>query len=104
MNGSQVRLKDIFEVLATANIGQSGHHIISKGEADKILSASPRERREILEDALGLKVYQYKLEESARKLEKTEENVRQVEALRREIAPHIKFLKKQGERIEKAEE
>ena len=104
LNGSVVRLKDILELLAGANIGQSGHHIISQGEADKILSASTRERREILEDALGLKVYQYKLEESARKLDKTEENMRQVEALRREIAPHIKFLKKQVERIEKAEE
>ena len=104
LNGSTVRLKDIMELLAGANIGQSGHHIISQGEADKILSASSRERREMLEDALGLKVYQYKLEESARKLEKTGENMRQVEALRREIAPHIKFLKKQVERIEKAEE
>ncbi|MBI3574037.1 AAA family ATPase [Candidatus Kaiserbacteria bacterium] len=104
LNGSQVRLKDIFELLAGANIGQTGHHIISQGEADKILSANPRERREMLEDALGLKVYQYKLEESERKLEKTAENMRQVEALRREIAPHLKFLKKQVERVEKARE
>ena len=104
LNGSPVRLKDIFELLAGANIGQSGHHIISQGEADKILSASPKERREMLEDALGLKVYQYKLEESERKLEKTAENMRQVEALRREIAPHLKFLKKQMEKVEKAKE
>ena len=104
LNGSQVRLKDILELLAGANIGQSGHHIISQGEADKILSASVRERREMLEDALGLKVYQYKLEESMRKLERTAENMRQVDALRREIAPHIKFLKKQVEKVEKAKE
>ncbi|MBV9349559.1 MAG: AAA family ATPase, partial [Patescibacteria group bacterium] len=104
LNGSQVRLKDILELLAGANIGQTGHHIISQGEADKILSASPRERREMLEDALGLKVYQYKLEESERKLEKTAENIRQVEALRREIAPHLRFLKKQVEKVEKARE
>lgn len=103
LNGTQVRLKDIMELLAGANIGATGHHIISQGEADKILSASPRERREMLEDALGLKAYQYKLEESTRKLEKTEENMRQVEALRREIAPHLRFLKKQVEKLEKAE-
>ncbi len=101
LNDSQVRLKDIMEILAGANIGQSGHHIISQGEADKILSATPKERREMLEDALGLKVYQYKLEESTRKLDKTEENMRQVEALRREIAPHLRFLKKQVEKVEK---
>lgn len=104
LNGSVVRLKDVQELLAGANIGESGHHIISQGEADKILSASPRDRREMLEDALGLKVYQYKREESIRKLEKTEENMRQVDALRREIAPHLRFLKRQVEKIEKAEE
>ncbi|TAJ14779.1 hypothetical protein EPO56_01665 [Patescibacteria group bacterium] len=103
MNGSSVRLKDIMELLAGANIGATGHHIISQGEADKILSASVRERREMLEDALGLKAYQYKLEESTRKLEKTDENMRQVEALRREIAPHLRFLKRQVEKLEKAE-
>ncbi len=104
LNSSVVRLKDIQELLAGANIGQTGHHIISQGEADKILSASPRDRREMLEDALGLKVYQYKKVEAIRKLDKTEENMRQVEALRREIAPHLRFLKKQVEKIEKAEE
>lgn len=38
INGSQVRLKDITELLSSANIGSSGHHIISQGEADRILS------------------------------------------------------------------
>ncbi len=104
LNGSQVRLKDIIELLATAHIGASGHHIISQGEADRILSASIRERREMVEDALGLKLYQWKKLESLHKLERTEENMKQVESLRREIAPHIRFLKKQVEKVEKAEE
>ena len=103
INGSGARLKDILELLAGANIGQTGHHIISQGEADKILAASPKDRREMLEDALGLKVFQYKKEESARKLERTEENIRQVEALRREVAPHLRFLRRQVEKIQKVE-
>ena len=104
LNGTSVRLKDITELLATAHIGSTGHHIISQGEADRILSASIRERREMIEDALGLKIYQWKKLESIRKLEKTEENMERVASLRREIAPHIRFLKKQVEKIEKAEE
>lgn len=103
INGSQVRLKDVVELLARAHIGASGHHIISQGEADKILNASPRDRKSIIEEALGLKIYQYKRIESERKLKKTFENIAQVESLRREIAPHIRFLKKQVEKIEKAE-
>ena len=104
INGAPVRLKDIIEMLASAHIGASGHQIISQGEADKILNANMRERREMIEDALSLKIFQYKKEESQRKLEKTEENIKQVESLRREIAPHIKFLKKQVEKIEKTVE
>ncbi len=101
INGSQVRLKDIIELLSSAHIGASGHHIISQGEADKILNANIRERREMIEDALGLKIYQFKKQESQRKLAKTEENIKSVESLRKEIAPHLKFLKKQVEKVEK---
>ncbi len=103
INGSKVRLRDVQELLATANIGETGHHIISQGEADRILLAHPRERRSMLEDALGLKAFEFRKQDAERKLEKTDANVREVESLRREIAPHIRFLKKQVERIERAE-
>jgi chromosome segregation protein len=102
LNGSSVRLKDIQELLASANIGSTGHHIISQGEADRILSSNAKERREMIEDALGLKVYQYKRQEADRKLAKTVENVAQVESLRREAAPHLKYLEKQVQKIEKS--
>lgn len=102
INGSQVRLKDVQELLAAANIGPSGHHIISQGEADRILSSSPRERREMIEDALGLKVYQFKKTEALRNLDKTRENIEKVESLRREVAPHLRFLEKQMKKIERA--
>ena len=103
LNGSQVRLRDISELLSQANIGASGHHIISQGEADRILSSSARERREMLEDALGLTAYLYKKEEAERKLEKTAENMREVESLRRELAPHLRFLQAQVKKIEQSE-
>ncbi len=99
INGSAVRLRDIAELLASANIGASGHHIISQGETDRILNATPKDRRSMFEDALGLRAFQYKKIESEKKLVKTEENVAQVQSLRKEIAPHIRFLKKQIEKI-----
>jgi len=102
INGSKTRLKDVQELLASANIGPTGHHIISQGEADRILSASPKERREMIEDALGLKVFQFKKAESERKLKKTRENIAQVESLRREVAPHLKFLERQIKKIERS--
>lgn len=104
INNSSVRLKDVVETLSSANIGSTGHHIISQGETDRILNTTPKERRGIFEDALGLRVFQYKKTESEKKLDKTQENVKQVESLRKEIAPHIRFLKKQVEKVERTKE
>jgi chromosome segregation protein len=102
LNGTQVRLKDVIRLLAGANIGGSGYQIISQGEADRILNASPKERREMVEDALGLKLFQHKKLESERKLEETGNNIDKTKSLRREIAPHLNFLRAQVEKIEKA--
>ncbi|MCA9359152.1 AAA family ATPase [Candidatus Kaiserbacteria bacterium] len=102
LNDSTVRLKDVHELLANANIGSTGHHIISQGEADRVLAAGPKERREMIEDALGLKMYQLKKQETEKKLLKTKENIEQVQSLRRESAPHLKYLKKQVEKAERS--
>jgi chromosome segregation protein len=104
INHTEVRLKDVVDLLASVNIGSSGHHIISQGEADRVLNASNKERRSMIEDALGLRVYQYRIKESERKLEKTSLNIKEVQALRREIAPHLAFLKKQVQVVERARE
>lgn len=104
INDSQVRLKDVYELLSQVSLGASSHHIISQGEADRLLLASLKDRKEMIEDALGLKIYQYKKTESERKLEKTEENIKEAELIRRELAPHLKFLERQVKQYEKAEE
>lgn len=104
LNNSEVRLKDIHNLLSSLNIGSSGHHIISQGEADRILNANAREKREMIEDALGLKVFQYKIRESERKLERSNENLKEVLMLKRENAPHLSFLRRQIEKFEKMKE
>jgi len=104
INNSQVRLKDVHELLASVHIGASGHHIISQGEADRVLGASLKERKTMIEDALGLKIHQFKITESERRLAKTEDNIVQVGLLQRELAPHLRFLKGQVKKIEQARE
>ncbi|MBI2048073.1 MAG: AAA family ATPase [Parcubacteria group bacterium] len=104
VNGTRVRLKDILEMLSSVHIGASSHHIVSQGEADRILLASIKERRSMIEDALGLKIYHYKKLESERKLNKTNENLGQVKALKKEVEPHLRFLEKQVAKIKQAEE
>lgn len=104
INNTEVRLKDVHELLASVNIGSSGHHIISQGQADRLLSSSGRDRRGMIEDALGLKIYQIKIKDAEKRLEKTQQNNKEIESLRREIAPHLRYLKKQVEKIEHSQE
>ncbi len=103
VNGTPTRLRDTLEILAAANIGPSGHHIVSQGEADRVLSATPKERREILQDALGLRALEWKRAEALRKLEKTDANAAQVRSLLAELEPHLRFLRRQVEKVERAE-
>jgi chromosome segregation protein len=103
INGISVRLKDILELIGSVNIGSSGHHIISQGEADRLLSASLKERKVMLEEALGLKVYHYRIQESEKKLTKSREHLKEVGMLIKELEPHLKYLKKQVERLDQAE-
>ena len=103
LNNAKVRLKDVEELLSYAGIGGSAHTIINQGEADRILLASPKDRKEALEDALGLRVYHMRLQESSRKLEKVKNHVREVELLRTEIKPHLQHLERQVKKIESQE-
>lgn len=104
LNDAKIRLKDVQELLSFAGIGSSSHTIINQGEADRILLASPKDRKEALEDALGLRVYHMRLSESKRKLERVKIHVREVELLRTEIKPHLSHLERQVKKIESQEE
>mgnify|MGYP000848903296 FL=1 len=104
LNDAKVRLKDVQELLSFSGIGGSAYTIINQGEADKILLASPKDRKEALEDALGLRVFHLRIVESKRKLEKVKAHVREVELLRNEVKPHLEHLKRQVKKIETQEE
>jgi chromosome segregation ATPase len=104
LNDAKVRLKDVQELLSFAGIGGSAHTIVNQGEADRILLATPKDRKEALEDALGLRVYHMRLAESRRKLDRVRTHVHEVELLRKEIKPHLEHLKRQVDKIESQEE
>ncbi|HCQ63188.1 TPA: hypothetical protein DIU12_00790, partial [Candidatus Azambacteria bacterium] len=103
LNNSQVRLKDIVELLARSKLGLRGHSIVNQGSADEILKALPKERRGILEEALGLREFQLKKTEAETKLLETGANLDQTANLINEISPHLRSLKRQAEKFQKRE-
>lgn len=103
LNHQPCRLKDIIEISATAKLGLKGFSIINQGSVDHILRVSAQERRIMLEEDLGLKNLGIKKEEAKRKLESTLINLDKIQALRQEILPHLRSLKRQVNRWEKIE-
>lgn len=101
INKKSVRLKDLVNMAAQIGVGAKGYAIVTQGMADAILSATPKDRRSLFEEAAGVKVYQLKKEETLRKLGSTKTNMVRVEDLLREILPHLKFLERQAKKAEK---
>ncbi|NLA92660.1 MAG: AAA family ATPase, partial [Spirochaetales bacterium] len=81
INRNQVRLRDIRELFYDTGIGKSAYSILEQGKIDQILSNKPEDRRYIFEEAAGITRYRQQSLEANRKLERTEENIEQVETL-----------------------
>ena len=98
INGAQVRLRDLHELLVKAGLGERSYAVIGQGQVDAILRASAAERKEFFEEAAGVKEFQTKKEQALRKLEVTRRNLVRVEDLVKEIRPRLASLKRQADR------
>lgn len=100
INKNKVRLTDVLMLLAQANFGQRTYSVIGQGMIDAILVASPKERKEFFDEAAGVKQYQMKREQSIRKLDHSEENLKQAELVLGELEPRMRSLSRQVRRLE----
>ena len=100
INKSKVRLQDVLLLLAKANFGTRTYSVIGQGMIDAVLVASPKERKEFFDEAAGVKQYQLKREAAIRKLDASEENLKQAELIIGELEPRLRYLSRQVHRLE----
>lgn len=100
LNKAEVRLKDVIDFFAKSKLGARGLTIITQGSSDLFIRSTPLERKEMVEEILGLKEYQIKKTDSIKKLKNTSINLETVNASLQELKPHLKFLKRQVSRYE----
>ncbi|MDR0403205.1 MAG: AAA family ATPase [Treponema sp.] len=98
INGSAVRLKEVKELFWDTGVGKAAYSVMEQGKIDQILSSRPEERRYLFEEAAGITRYKLRSAEAERKLEKTEENMRQVEGILGEVRRSYDSLKNQSEK------
>ena len=104
MNKNKVRLTDVQLMLAKSNFGQRSYSIIGQGMIDSVLTSSPAERKELFDEATGVRQYQIKKDQAVLKLERSRENLVQSEQLIQEIEPRLRSLNRQVKRLERKEE
>ncbi|MEO6596055.1 MAG: chromosome segregation protein SMC, partial [Planctomycetota bacterium] len=96
LNGQEVRLKDVRDVLLDTGLGTGGYAVMEQGRIDAVLSANPEARRAIFEEAAGVSRFKLQKKEALRKLERTDQNLARVTDLLEERARRIRSLRIQA--------
>ena len=101
INGTECRLKDIYELFMDTGIGRDGYSIIGQGKIDEILSNKSEDRRQLFEEAAGIVKYKNRKSEAENKLDKERQNLVRITDIISEIESKIEPLEKQAEKAKK---
>src|SRR5579862_3234878 len=102
LNNAPCRLKDIVELFLDTGIGRGAYSFVSQSEIDAVLSARPEDRRELFEEAAGIKRYRVKKREALRKLESAETNLNRVRDILHELEAQREPMERQAQEIGRA--
>ena len=103
INGEAARLLDIQELLSDSGLGREMHVIVGQGQLDRILQATPEERRGFIEEAAGILKHRRRKERSERKLESMRANLDRIRDLTEEVHRQLGPLSRQAATARKAQ-
>lgn len=103
INGASCRLLDIQELLSDSGLGREMHVIVGQGQLDRVLHATPEDRRGFIEEAAGILKHRRRKERTVRKLEAMQANLQRLTDLTGEIRRQLTPLGKQAEVARRAQ-
>jgi chromosome segregation protein len=98
INSQERRLKEIRELFWDTGVGKAAYSVMEQGKIDQALSSRPEERRYLFEEAAGITSFKVKTRDAELKIARYDENIRQVEALLKEVKRNYDTLKLQAEK------
>ncbi|TYC99517.1 chromosome segregation protein SMC [Arthrobacter echini] len=104
INGRTCRLLDVQELLSDSGLGREMHVIVGQGQLDRILHATPEERRGFIEEAAGVLKHRRRREKTVRKLEAMEANLARLADLTTELRRQLTPLGRQAEVARRAQQ
>jgi len=96
VNRSRVRLRDLQDLLAGANLADNPFVVIGQGLVDQVLALRPSDRRIVIEEAAGTRRLQLRREDALQRLKHAEVELVRVIDILREIGPRVELLTEQA--------
>ncbi|MGB6129995.1 MAG: chromosome segregation protein SMC [Psychrilyobacter sp.] len=98
INDQRCRLKDINELFLDTGVGKSAYSVIGQGKVEKIISASNKEIKSIIEEAAGIKRIKLRKDEALKKLSKVELETDKINLIVSELEENKDKIGKQSEK------
>jgi chromosome segregation protein len=92
INGARARLRDVVELLGEGRLGANELVVVGQGTVDSALSLRPEERRQLFEEAAGVKGLQVRKNEAMSRLAKARDNLTRISDLAGELRPQVRRL------------
>ncbi|WP_171042196.1 chromosome segregation protein SMC [Sinomonas gamaensis] len=103
INGEACRLLDIQELLSDSGLGREMHVIVGQGQLDRVLHATPEDRRGFIEEAAGILKHRRRKERTVRKLDAMQGNLQRLADLTGEIRRQLGPLGRQAQVARRAQ-
>ena len=96
VNRARVRLRDLQDLLAGANLADNPFVVIGQGLVDQVLALRPADRRTVIEEAAGTRRLHLRREDALTRLKSAEVELVRVIDILREIGPRVALLEDQA--------
>jgi chromosome segregation protein len=97
INGTRARLREVVDLLAGGRLGANELVVVGQGTVDAALSLRPEERRQLFEEAAGVKNLQVRKNEALGRLARARDNLTRVGDLIGELKPQVRRLALQAQ-------
>ena len=98
INNRQVGPTEIRRLFMDTGVGKAAYSVMEQGKIDQILSSKPEDRRYLFEEAAGISRSKAECAEAERELERTRQNLAQIEVALVENKRNYETLKIQSEK------
>lgn len=95
LNGRRISRKQLTDILSSADIQVSGHNIVQQHAITRLAEVTLEERRKIVEDMIGIAVYDSKKAEAELQLQQADLNIKVASARTDEVRTRVEALEKE---------